>query len=344
MLLSDAIGHYRADRTAKGYAKNTIVNEQSTLRQLLAVIGNIQVSSITTHHMDKFWHANQDKAAGTFNKNRAYLASFFKWCQVRGYMPRTSDPMEGTKDRRVPPRDFVVIPPGEFPTLLEGAKIPRNRALVALGLYLFTRVSETGNLRWRDLDFDNKTVRVFRSKTQTEDQLPMCAELEDELRKWRLEYGASIGEVPKPGWYVCPPFQSPGFEGTNGKRGELRMVRPPVLQPTRELSSVTEAINVVLRDAGYYKPREGGHTLRRSGAIALYNELIDRGHDGAIRVCQAMLGHSSVTTTEVYLRLDLARKTRNDLLAGKPMFSIGGGEVVDLNQVGTDGRANVQGL
>lgn len=330
MLLSDAIDHYRADRKAKGYAKSTIVNEQSTLRRLLAVIGNIQVSSITTHHMDRFWHHNQHKAPGTFNKDRGYLSSFFKWCQVRGYMPRTYDPMEGTRDRRVPPRDFVVIPPGEFPELLAGAKFPRNRALVAIGLYLFTRVSETGLLRWRDLDFENKAVRVFRTKTQTVDDLPMCAELEEELRRWRMEYGRLAGEVPKPGWCVCPAFQAPVFEGVRGQQGVLRPLRPATIKPTSPLRTVTECINVVLKDAGYYQPGEGGHTLRRSGAIALYNELIDRGHDGAIRVCQAMLGHSSVTTTEIYLRLDLARKTRNDLLAGKPMFSGEGGEIVEL--------------
>lgn len=343
MLLSDAVDHYKADRKAKGFAKSTIVNEQSILRQLLATIGNIQVSSITTHHMDKFWHQHQDWEPGTFNKARVYIASFFKWSQIRGYMPRTADPMEGTRLRRVAPRDFVVIPSGEFPSLLEGARFPRNRALVAIGLYLFTRVSETGNLRWRDLDFDNQGVRVFRTKTQTEDSLPMCSELEGELRRWRLEYGRLVGEVPKPGWYVCPPFKSPGFEGIPGSQAQFKMVRPPVIQPTRELRTVTERINEVLRDTGYYKPREGGHTLRRSGAISLYNELIDRGHDGAIRVVQAMLGHASVTTTEGYLRLDLARKTRNDLLAGKPMFSTDVAEVINL-QVGQSGRENLQGL
>ena len=50
-----------------------------------------------------------------------------------------------------------------------------------------------------------------------------------------------------------------------------------------------------LREAGYYIPYEGGHTLRRSGATALYNQLTHVGHDRAIRICQAMLGHSSVS-------------------------------------------------
>jgi len=343
MLLSDAVDHYRADRVAKGYAKGTVANEQSLLRMLLADIGNIQVSSITSSHLDRFWHKHQDWMPGTFNKNRAYLSGFFKWCQIRGHMPRTTDPLEGTRNRRVVPREQLIIPQSKFEELLDAAPIARDRIVLAIGLYLFCRVSEISNLRWRDLNFDQKAVRVFRTKTTTEDILPMCEELEHELKRWRLEYGREAGEVPKAGWYVCPPYSPPKFAGRSGRQAELFLISPRALRPTAEMVAVTERIQLSLASAGYEDlANEGGHTLRRSGAVALYNELIDRGHDGAIRMVQAMLGHSSVMTTEIYLRLDLARKTRNDLLAGKRMFSAGGGEVVNLE--GHRGRDHSQGL
>lgn len=342
MLLSQAVDLYKADRIAKGFARGTVANEQSTLRNLLAVVGNVQVSSINSRMLDKFWFKNQQWGPGTANKNRDYLASFFKWCQMRGHMPRTADPLEGLRRRRVPPRDRSIIPVSRFEELLDAAPSGRSRAIVAIGLYLFCRVSEISLLRWRDLDFDSKTVSVFREKTQTIDVLPMCEELELELRRWRLEYGRLTGEVPKSGWFVCPSFSIPKFAGRSKAQGKLFLRVPSTIQPLKRLGGTTDVIKTVLAELDYDGPGEGGHTLRRSGAVALYDELIERGHDGAIRLCQAMLGHSSVTTTEIYLRLDLARKTRNDLLAGKRMFSSSEGDVVSIGDL--SGRAHGQGL
>ena len=43
-------------------------------------------------------------------------------------------------------------------------------------------------------------------------------------------------------------------------------------------------------------------------------------HDGALRRVSSMLGHKSVTTTELYLDVDMARQDRNRLLRGQRMF------------------------
>lgn len=339
MLLSDAIDGFVADRANKGFAKGTIRNDKRILKAFLADCGNVHVSALTHRHMDVFWSRHQDWAPTTFNLARTIMATFFKWCQVRGHMPKTTDLLEGTRARRVPQKDRLIIPSGEWPALLDAATDPRDRAMVALGLYLFTRVSETVNLRWRDVDFQNHTITVYRNKTQTLDVLPMCEELEHELKRWRLEYGQIVGEVPKPGWTVVPPYTVGNWIGVVGKRGVLRRVEDPKLRPTAVQTGGTERIQMVMRQAGYdLKKGEGGHTLRRSGATALYNELSLRGHDRAIRMCQAMLGHASIQTTEVYLALDLDRKARNDLLAGKPMFNQDAGQVIQMGR--QDGQAD----
>lgn len=343
MLLSDAIDRYLADRRSKGFAPETVRSNKRVLKHLLADVGNIHVSAMTHQHLDTFWARHDDWAPGTFNLARTILHTFLGWCQTRGLMPKTTDLLEGTRARKVPEKDRLVIPQGEWPALLEAARDPRDRATVAIGLYLFTRVSETTNLRWKDIDFQNHVISVYRSKTQTLDVLPMCEELEHELKRWRLEYGRLMGEVPKPGWTVVPPYENVRWEGVPGKRGVLRPTSNPVLRPTAVQTDATGRIQKVLADAGYdLDKREGGHTLRRSGATALYNELSDRGHDRAIRMCQAMLGHASIQTTEVYLALNLDRKARNDLLAGKPMFtsSTGEGRIVDL-EMGRSGQEDV---
>lgn len=340
MLLSDAIDLYRADRAAKGAAKTTVKNEQCTLRQLLAVVGNIQVHYVQVRHVDKLWAAHPDWSVGTWNLKRIHLGTFFKWCRTRSIMPRTTDPLEGLKQRRVPKVQRSIVPQSKFEELLEAAPNPRDRMAVALGLYLFTRVSETAALKWRDIDFDNKTVAVYRTKTEEFDILPMCEELEIELRRWRFEYGRQVREVPRNEWYVVPALSPPRFSGKGGKG--LYMVQPPMLRPHKRFANITSQVKIVLDKLGYDDTQEGGHTLRRSGATALYHELSKLGHDRAIRMCQAMLGHKHIATTEIYLSLDLDRKTRNDLLAGKRMFAVEAGDVVDLEAL--DGEANVGAL
>ena len=319
MQLSDAIQLYLADRTAKGVKRNTTRNDKSKLTRLLADIGNIQVSQIRPQHLDLFWSRRTTWGPATMNIAHATLNSFFRWCQIRGYMPKDRNPLEGGRRLKEPPRKRVIIPQQEFATFLDGIEDPRARAMVAIGLYLFTRISETAGLRWQDVDMHNGTVEVFRDKTETLDTLPLCDELKHELDRWRLTYAAAIGRQLLPADLVIPGWQKPRVVGAPGKKGEfVEKEKGHYLPQTK--AHITYSVKKALRDAGYYEAYEGGHTLRRSGATALYNQLTKVGHDRAIRICQAMLGHSDIRTTEIYLRLDLDRKVRNDLLAGKPMF------------------------
>lgn len=334
MLLSDAIQAFGHDRRAKGVAPKTRSNEQQVLRLLLADIGNISVRALKPQHADVFWANRTGWAPGTLNRARNTLQTFFSWCRDRGYMNRDVDPMAGTRSFKVPERSRVIIPQSEFVVVLDERKTERARIAFAIGLFMFLRISETQGLRWQDLDLEGGTAEVYRQKTSKIDVLPICEELVDELRRWRLHYAAQVGEQPRPEWYVIPGTTPPRGTGVKGVKGFLEH-QPRFYLPTKR-ADLSKVIRQGLEEAGYYVPHEGGHTLRRSGATALYNQLTYVGHDRAIRICQAMLGHSSVQTTEIYLRLDLDRKVRNDLLAGKPMFPMKDmGTVVALERAGS---------
>lgn len=330
MLLSDAIQAYETFRRARGVAPKTLLNEQRTLRLLLADVGNIRVKVMRPQHLDTFW-ANRDTwADSTKMRAAAQLAVFFRWCQGRGYMRRDIDLLDSTPRVRQGTRDWVTIPQSEFENILDGCN-PRERIVVALSLYLFTRIGETAGLRWQDYDPDSSTITVYRTKTKTLDILPVSLELEAELKRWHREIGALLGQVPLPGWYIIPGRVPPRQYGVKGVKGFSHSL--PSSYDPRHPANLARTVRQILERHGYYQEQEGGHTFRRSGAIALYNHLSEVGHDRAIRICQAMLGHSSIQTTEVYLRLDLDRKVRNDLLAGKRMFPESEGEVIPLQGV-----------
>lgn len=334
MLLSDAVDQYGADRRAQGMSPRTVKNERVTLGQLLTDVGNIHVHNITVIHLDRFWSKHPRWEPSTCNLKRIHLSVFFEWCRKRGHAPRGWDPLEGSKKRREPKKSRVIVPQSKFEELLRAAENPRDRAIVAIGLYTFVRVSEIVTLKWRDVDWDNHTITIYRHKTEEFDTLPMCEELEDELRRWHLEYGRQAGQVPRLEWFITPAYSRALWGGVKGGHRKMQLIEEARIQPMVQLREATHPIKRVLAKLGYDAEREGGHTLRRSGATALYHELSSKGHDRAIRIVQAILGHKNIATTEVYLSLDLDRKARNDLLRGRRMFdSSAVGQVVDLEAV-----------
>jgi integrase len=226
-----------------------------------------------------------------------------------------------------------------FGELLDAARHGRDRAVIAIGLYTFQRASELNRLTWDDIEDTHHDptqwrIAVYRQKTEERDFLPLCQELRDELARWKLEYGNIMGEVPRGHWYVVPAFHH--GEWGQGPDGRLRLKTPLKLNPTRRFHAPQKAVQAALNRIGYADLKhEGAHTLRRSGGLALYQELAwERGHDGALRIVQSMFGHKSLATTEHYLRLTLERKRRNDLLAGGKMFPERGGAVATLTVPG----------
>lgn len=321
--LNDAIEMYVASRLAEGVKPASVRGERLTLKYLLADVGNLDINHLRPQHMDRFWAKRTTWGPGSMNKGRYHLLSFFHWCQMRGHLSRDNtvvDMLERKRPLRVPPRDRIYIPPEDFETFLGQIEEPRTRIMVAIGLYLMVRLSEAANLRWQDmnLDADEPVAMVYRMKTETLKAVPISEELGDELRRWRLTYAAGIGRPLRPGDFVVPFLKQGGMVGVKGTKGFARAGKDEWL-PDRP-AHFSHSIKKALTEAGYYQPREGGHTLRRSGASGVYVSLTEAGHDGAMRTAQELLGHSTVTTTEGYLNRGLQTREVLRLYAGKRMF------------------------
>ena len=156
----------------------------------------------------------------------------------------------------------------------------RNRAIIELMYASGLRVSETADLKLADIDFDSGMLRVV-GKGSKERLVPVAAAVLTLLRKYisasRSELTANIPLSP----YL--------FVSRTGRR----------LNRERIWAIIKEATLI----AGINKEIHP-HTLRHSFAT----HLLENGAD--LRAIQEMLGHSDISTTELYTHVD-----KNRLLA-----------------------------
>jgi len=327
--LMDAQAGYLGARRSQGYAETTMRNTRRALHVISPYL-DIDITSVTSVDLD---HALGDHrnthAASTMNLTLAELRGFFKWCEQQGLIPYGSSPMRHRRAYAEAKHERLRVPADQFTGLIDSAQNPRDRIVVALGLYLLLRAGEIALLRVRDVDLSDFTIAVLVPKSAKSDTMPICHELADELHLWLLVYATGIGRELRGDDYLVPSRLPPTLEA-RGDHGKWVMVQYDQYVPSRPYSTPHKAVQGALALSGYltHDPdgrtrREGVHTLRRSAARALFDRLSVDGVDSALRIVQSMLHHSSVSTTERYIGLDGDRAKRDSILRGERMFPVG---------------------
>jgi integrase len=335
--LSDLVDLWVRSMDSQGLAVNTMRNRELHLRAFMAVVGNIQTRNVERRHVDLYFERRKSGGmkANSLNSHKDSLDAFFKWAVANRHVPSDRNPMADRRRFRTTTADRLLIPASEFPRLLNCAPHPRDRIVVALGLYLFPRQSEIRTARIKDVDLERGYVHMKNHKSSSVDDMPICEELDGEIRRWLRFYAERVPLAPD--YYLVPAKPTVFLPGAPDMDKRRAAQWEATLLPTRPMGAIHQAVQRAMEAAGYQTRAadgksnfEGSHTLRRSGARALYDRLLDDGHDGAIRVVQAMLHHQSVTQTEKYLGMKLDQARRDKLLRGKRMFTAPAGNVVQL--------------
>lgn len=306
---------YLAHFRARGLTEGTIKGHGVMLNRWVELVGNTRIDLLSAAHVETFFGSGE-WGTKTQNHRLAQLRTFVQWLHRHRYLPRDNDPTEGFRNVREESKEAFWLPVDEFSALLDAADSARDRAVIAIGLYTFLRGSEIATIRVQDVDFDRHTMEVYRWKTKQADTMPMCLELEEELQRWLREYKRQSMLHLNPDWYLVPTMKSVVDAFTGRYCTELGAE----LKPLVPLHKPYDVVKRALAKLGYETRQTGAHTLRRSGARALFDRLRSEGYDGALRRVSAMLGHADTKTTEKYLGLSLERQQRNELLAGKAMF------------------------
>jgi len=185
------------------------------------------------------------------------------------------------------------------PHLRKDRMFYRDRAVLEVLYGTGLRAGEVSALRWEDVDFDESTLRC-RGKGDKERVVPMLPRVKTALLRWRAWRERKIHE------------------------GCFEHATPAMREKARQRVFISRRGHWMNREDVYrtvqkYAQRIGApaihpHTLRHCFATHLLN-------GGAnLRVIQLLMGHSSMTTTQVYLNLDLTNlreAIRKHPLAGR---------------------------
>lgn len=169
----------------------------------------------------------------------------------------------------------AVLTPDEVRLLIESADTEKSRLMISLLYSAGLRVSELVNLRVDALNFHDNTGWVRRGKGAKDRLFVISATLSQNLRTY---------------------LEGRSYQYIFSKEKPLT---------TRNIQKI---IKLASKRAGIQK-KVTPHTLRHSFAT----HLLEQGTD--IRVIQVMLGHSSLSTTQVYTHIssDQLKKVKNPL-------------------------------
>ena len=333
--LSPAIEAYLRHRRSQDYSKATLRHDQQVLKRFMLINGNIWCHGITERQVNRhFEEVSKTRAPASMRNDHATLGQFFKWARHTGRMPVDSDPMFGRRQPKAPIRERNRLPMSDFPRLLDvaGEKEARDRALVAVLLYTLARDSEVSSLRVRDVDLTGGWISTVVHKTRQEDLMPICSELDSELRRWLTHYTEMVG-VLEPHYFLIPSRAVHPVHGDDGRISHHASLYRPEKQIRacgRIITPTLERFGFPVVDHNGKSLSEGAHTIRRSGARALFDRLVDGGYDHGLRVVQSMLHHKSMSMTERYIGITADRRSRDEIIRGKAMYAVSNENVISL--------------
>ncbi|AWM73650.1 MULTISPECIES: site-specific tyrosine recombinase XerD [unclassified Lactobacillus] len=280
-LQEDVEDYLRYSQIERGLSDNTIFAYRQDLMDFLAFLKKEGLDSWPTKavDIDAFLAEQRDlnKATSSISRMISSLRKFYQWL-VRQNIQKINPMLEidsPKKEHRLP----VALSVDEVTKLLDQPDVTkklgiRDRALLETLYATGIRVSELINLKFSDLHEELKLLKVL-GKGSKERLIPIS----DVAISWIKSYQEKVRDplLLKSGKYTDTIF-------LNNRGGAL----------TRQ--AVWQIIKRYCQMAGI-KKNVTPHTLRHTFAT----HLLENGAD--LRVVQEILGHSDISTTQIYTNL-----------------------------------------
>jgi site-specific recombinase XerD len=267
-------------------SQKTIQNYDHYLTRLIDFAGNIKISDIDSELIRKWrlWlnrlgtNVNDELGKSTLNYHLIALRSFLKFCAKRNITTLPADKVELARTVR---KQVTFLDKDELARLFAQPNIDkltglRDRAILELLFSSGLRVSELIGL---DKDHINLKRREFMVRGKGQKDRPVF--ISAEAAEWLQSYLDKRPDNIRPLFIRYSGRKQVDLSG-NYRRLTAR--------------SVQRLINRYARLAGITK-HVSPHTMRHSFAT----DLLINGAD--IRSVQAMLGHSNISTTQIYTHI-----------------------------------------
>ena len=266
----------------RGLSNNSVVNYLYDIKAILKYYKinteNSSPSDVTSEELQNFiYEEAKSKSSYSLARRISGLKSFFNYLnyeKIRGDDP--SSIIESPKIGRKLPEVLTIM---EIEKIIKSVDMshPQGQRNIAIIETLYgsgLRVSELINLTISNLFFKEKIIKVI-GKGNKQRLIPMGDYSKKHLINY-IKYNRSLGKIDS-------IYSDIVFLNRNGKK------------LTR--SMIFTLIKKYGEEAGILK-KISPHTLRHSFAT----HLLENGAD--LRTIQIMMGHESITTTEIYAHMD----------------------------------------
>lgn len=284
-LITDFLEHAEI---AKNQSEKTIENYQHYLSRFVDFAGDISPKEITLNMVQKYQlHLNrlpENLGKKTQNYHIIALRAFLKYLTKNDYATLPPEKIELAK---IQERTVEFLSREELERLFESVDLNspkgfRNRAILETLYSTGLRVSELNSLNRKQVDLKRREFMV-RGKGRK----PRIVFISDRCAKWLEEYLKTRTDNFEPLFINYGRTRSKDDISTGEKR---RLTQYTIQDIVRQSA----------RYAGLVK-KVTPHILRHSFAT----ELLHNGAD--IRAVQEMLGHASITTTQIYTHVTNSR-------------------------------------
>jgi integrase/recombinase XerC len=245
------------------------------LGKLIEAAGDSRLEDLSLNQIRRF-AANLH---GQGLSGRSIARTLSAWRGLYRYLGQrhgcTQNPCIGVRAPKAPKRLPVALTPDEVQCLVEipGSDVyaARDRAMLELFYSSGLRLAELAGIDWERIDWNEGTVRVHGKGAKTR-VVPVGKAALEALGHWRRER-ERFKAAASPAVFVS----------RSGRRLSLRMIQSRVTSAARKRG---------------IPARVHPHMLRHSFASHVLQS------SGDLRAVQEMLGHASISTTQVYTHLD----------------------------------------
>jgi integrase/recombinase XerD len=270
-------------RLERGLADNSVesyIRDLSKLQQYCELQkANLSPDKVTLNDLQDFihWIAEFGLMPSSQARLISGIRSFYKYLFLSGQMEY--DPSELLQQPKIGRKLPDVIGNDEIEKLISAIDLSkpegqRNRAIIETLYACGLRVSELTNLKISNLYFNDEFIKVV-GKGSKERLVPIGQMAIKQINIYLHEIRVHLD--------IKPGFEDFVFLNRRG-RSLSRVMVFTIIKDLAERIGLKKSISP--------------HTFRHSFA----SELVERGAD--LRAVQEMLGHESITTTEIYTHLD----------------------------------------